>query len=201
MNREKTIKITNRSTGVTAYRVPDLDITRIFSPGETKIVTFGEIQSLSSTPGGMNLLYNSLIIRDEDAIREILPHVEIEYKYGKNEVKNLLQNGSLDALLDCLDFAPQGVLDLVKDVAVDIELNDYSKRNAIKEKTGFDVSAAIEIKNTKFDSGDADNQQKENTRRRRVSTEEAPKTKQRRVNTSSDKIVNNSASWQDVLKK
>ena len=53
--------------------------------------------------------------------------------------------GSLDALLDCLDFAPTGVIELVKSLAVSLEINDISKRNAILEKTGFNVTKAIEI--------------------------------------------------------
>jgi hypothetical protein len=54
-------------------------------------------------------------------------------------------NGSLDELLDCLDFAPVGVLGLIKDYAVKLEINDLSKREAIQNKLGLNVTAAIEI--------------------------------------------------------
>ena len=64
---------------------------------------------------------------------------------SKEDVKNLLLNGSLDSLLDCLDFAPAGVIDLVKDLAVKMEINDIRKRQAILEKTGFNVDKAIQI--------------------------------------------------------
>jgi len=64
--------------------------------------------------------------------------------------------GTLEQFLDCLDFAPESVLENIKDMAVNLPLNDVSKRNAIQEKLGFDVSKAIEIKNTKFDSGEED---------------------------------------------
>ena len=36
-----------------------------------------------------------------------------------------------------------GSIDLIKDLAVKIRLNDFNKREAIKAKTGFDVSAAL----------------------------------------------------------
>ena len=62
---------------------------------------------------------------------------------AEKEVKNLLEHGTLDALLDCLDFAPIGVLDLVKKIAVEIELNDIRKRNAIHNKLGFNIDVAI----------------------------------------------------------
>ena len=55
----------------------------------------------------------------------------------------LLRSGSLDAFLDALDFAPTGVIDLIKTFAVQLPLNDVEKCNALKEKTGFDVMTAI----------------------------------------------------------
>ena len=53
------------------------------------------------------------------------------------------KTGSLDAFLDCLDFAPVGVIDLLKKFAVSVPLADYEKRKALKEKTGFDVDIAL----------------------------------------------------------
>ena len=71
--------------------------------------------------------------------------VEPEYHYTIKDIENLLLNGSLDSLLDCLDFAPEGVIDTVKDLAVKLPLNDMSKRKAILEKTGFNVTNAIQL--------------------------------------------------------
>jgi DNA-binding transcriptional ArsR family regulator len=96
---------------------------------------------------GFKLLPNIKIVEEvEEAVKEILTDVEPEYFYTEAEIKQLLQHGSLDQLLDCLDYAPEGVISLVKNMAVDMKLNDVSKRDAIKDKTGFDVSKAIEIK-------------------------------------------------------
>jgi len=57
----------------------------------------------------------------------------------------LLQHGSLDEFLDCLDFAPEGVLDLIKEYAVTLPLNDVAKRQAILDKLGFNVTVAIDL--------------------------------------------------------
>ena len=62
------------------------------------------------------------------------------------DIKKLLQEGTLDELLDCLDFAPEGVTDLVKVIAVELPLNDVAKRDAILEKLHFNVTNAIKIK-------------------------------------------------------
>lgn len=55
----------------------------------------------------------------------------------------IMENGSLDEFLDMLDFAPIGVMDLIKKFSVSLPLNDIEKRRALKNKTGFDVNAAL----------------------------------------------------------
>lgn len=146
ISKDTILKVTNRNNGSTGYTVPDLGIHRHFSPNETKEITMDELRKLSYVPGGRYIIENCLVIHNEDAVREILTDVEPEYFYTEAEIKQLLTKGSLDQLLDCLDYAPEGVISLVKNMAVDMKLNDVSKRDAIKNKTGFDVSKAIEIK-------------------------------------------------------
>ena len=146
ISKDTILKVTNRSNGSTGYTVADLGIRRHYSPGETKEVTMEEMRKLSYAPGGRYIIESCLIIHNEEAVRELLTNVEPEYFYTEEEVKQLLTSGSLAQLEDCLDFAPEGVISLVKNMAVDMKLNDVSKRDAIKDKTGFDVSKAIEIK-------------------------------------------------------
>ena len=149
LNKNTRIKVKNRSTGSIGYAVPDLgNLRRRFVSGEIKEVTFDELQKLSYTPGGNYMLKNYLVIMDNnEAVQALIGGVELEYNYSKEDIKNLLLNGSMDELLDCLDFAPVGVIDLVKQIAVGIELNDLQKRQAILNKTGFSVDNAIKIKN------------------------------------------------------
>jgi hypothetical protein len=52
-------------------------------------------------------------------------------------------NGSLDQFLDVLDFAPDGVIDLIKRMAISMPLMDMNKRDALKKKTGLDVDKAL----------------------------------------------------------
>ena len=91
------------------------------------------------------MLKEFFILDNQAAIDELINGVEPEYYYTEEDVKTLLLTGSLDELKDCLDFAPEGVIELVKKVAVDIKLNDISKRKAIKESTGFDIDMAIYV--------------------------------------------------------
>ena len=62
---------------------------------------------------------------------------------SERDVANIIVNGSLDEFLDMLDFAPDGVMDLIKRMAISLPLNDYNKREALKKKTGLDVEAAL----------------------------------------------------------
>ena len=62
---------------------------------------------------------------------------------NEEQIKTMLISGSVDQLLDALDFGPDGVKDLIKSFAVSIPLRDIEKMAAIKDKTGFDVSAAL----------------------------------------------------------
>ena len=145
-NGNDLVKVQNRDNGSVGYTIPDLNnLHRTYQPNETKSITMDELRKLSYIPGGMEILRNYLVILDDEAREEILSDVEPEYYLTKDSVKQLLLEGTLDALLDCLDFAPSGVVDLVKDVAVEIELNDVKKRDAILNKTGFNVTNAINI--------------------------------------------------------
>ena len=148
MNKSTLIKVLNRDNGSVVYSIPEMNgLRRVFQAGETKQVTFEELQKLSYIPGGMELLKDSLVIKDnEEAIKLLLGHVEPEYSYNQNDIVKILKEGSLDEFLDCLDFAPEGVIDLIKNLAVQLPLNDVEKREAIFNKTGFNVDNAIRIR-------------------------------------------------------
>ena len=99
--------------------------------------------------------------------------VEPEYYMSEKDVAALITTGSLDAFLDALDFAPIGVIDLIKKLAVEIPMVDIKKRKALKEKTGFDVEAALKhIEEDKED--DSKTILKQNNGERRVKTEDVP---------------------------
>ena len=152
MNKDTMINVINKYNGTVGYDVPDLGVHRNFYPGEHKEVTFDELEKLSFAPGGNVILSEYLEIADKDALEAIFgKQPEPEYHYSRDDIKELMLTGSLDQFLDCLDFAPESVKEIIKDMAVDLPLNDVAKRDAIQEKLGFNVSAAIEIKNTKYD--------------------------------------------------
>ncbi len=157
INKDTLVQVVNKYNGTVGYDIPDLRIHRNFYPNETKEISFEELQKLSYSPGGDIILNEYLEITNEEVIRELFSkEPEPEYHYTKEDIKQLMQTGTLDQFLDCLDFAPESVKEMIKDMSVELPLNDVEKRNAVQEKLGFDVSKAIEIKNMKSDGEESD---------------------------------------------
>lgn len=149
MDGNKLISVRNRNNGSTGYSIPDRNITRLWNvPGEIKNIPFAELQSLQYVPGGEYILENLLIVEDDEALNALNMHVEPEYKYTEEDIKNILlsvDNDSLDRLEDFLNFSPAGGIDLAQKLAVELEIPDTRKRKMISEKTGLNIDNAIMI--------------------------------------------------------
>lgn len=175
------IKVTNRSRGSVSYTIPDMgNLQRKFAYGETKLIPAEEIRKLDWTPGGHILLRDHLIVENVELVEEILHEVEPEYNYTEDKIKDILLNGSMDEFMDTLDFAPEGVINLMKDLAVKLEIPDVRKRIAISEKTNSSVDNAIKINQL---SKAAEEDKEPETKQRRVQpTAAASAQPQRRTN-------------------
>lgn len=138
--------ITNRSNSWVVYTIPDRNIRREFNINETKRVPFQEVLDVSAQPGGRQLFHDCFFIHEPDAVKEAFNiDEEPEYFLTAEQIPSWMYSCSLDEFKDALDFAPEGVKDLIKRFAVENKLNDVSKRQAIKTQLGFDVDKAIEI--------------------------------------------------------
>lgn len=141
---EDMFNVKNRSTSVVVYRIPESNLRREWAPGEVKRISFGELEKLTYQPGGRELIANFLQIMENEVTDDLNVHREPEYNMSEEQVRDLILNGSIDAFLDALDFAPIGVIDLIKTMSVQLPITDMAKREALKAKTGFDVDKAIE---------------------------------------------------------
>ena len=146
--------VKNRSAGVAVYSIPEMGISRSFQPGETKQISAEELEKLTYRPGGMALLANFLQIIEPEAIAKVGLNPQPEYHMSEQDIMKLMQTGSIDEFLDCLDFAPPGVIDLIKKLSVSLPLTDIQKVSALKAKTGFDAAAALKhVMEEKEDDG------------------------------------------------
>jgi hypothetical protein len=177
---EDKVTIINRSSSTVVYSIPDLKVRRSFNAGARKEIPSDEIKALLMERGGYDLFMNNFVIygQSKDYIEKLIGKQEPEYFYTAEDVKKLLLEGTLDELMDCLDFAPDGVIDLVKKYAVELEINDIQKRKAIKDKTGLNITNVIKNK--------SETKEEKIEKIRRVgtsdeNTEEKPVEKKRRV--------------------
>ena len=96
-----------------------------------------------------NIMMQNSMGLEEDEITDITDDIdfyeELE-QVNTERVKNGEEPLTLEEFLDCLDFAPDGVKEIIKTMAVELELNDVAKRDAILEKLNFNVNNAIDIK-------------------------------------------------------
>ena len=179
MANNKICLVKNRSAGMVVYKIPEEGVRREFQPGETKKIAFTELEKLTYQPGGRTLIANFLQITDEKVTSDLNVHIEAEYYMSEEQVAELILNGELDVFLDALDYAPIGVIDLIKKYAISLPMNDLQKRDALLKKTGFDVTRALEnLRNEQ----QVDNADKENNA--------APATTSRRRTTTNYKVVN-----------
>ena len=165
------VNVTNRSGGRVIYRIPEHGIRREFEPNEAKKLPYQELVWLSYRPGGRNLMAKMLLIEAAEVTETLNIHTEPEYFMTEADVIKLLKDGSLDELKDALDFAPKGVIQIIKDQAVALPVYDTRKREAIQEATGFNVTAAIE--NSQPDEDEAPAESHTPTRRVQKNTEVA----------------------------
>jgi len=143
-NSDRKFSVTNRSGGRVHYEIPELGIkSRDYAPGETKTIGYNELEALSYMPGGLALIREYLLVQDQEVRQEIIGDVEPEYNMTAEDIKNLILKGSMDEWLDCLDFAPEGVIDLLRSLSIELPLTDTQKMAALKDKKNIDIALAI----------------------------------------------------------
>ena len=174
MENNKIYNVKNRSTGVVVYSLPEVGIRREFAPGETKKISYDELEKLTFRSGGRTLIQNYLQIQDIVATQNLNIRTEPEYFYSEKDIIEIMKNGSLDKFLDMLDFADVGVIDLIKKYAVELPMNDYAKMRALKDKTGFDAEAALRHNREDKEADSVENIS--TTAKRRVAIEEPAET-------------------------
>lgn len=173
---DELISVRNRNNGETWYQL-DNGIVRTFQRDEIKKVPFKELVELSYSQGGQALLEESLVIENKDALASLNMEVEPEYFYEESDIRMLLFDGTYDEFADFLDFAPDGAIEIAKDIAVKEEIPDVRKRDMLSEKTGLNINNAIMVNHIMDDE-----EKKEETKKeRRVKSAETETKSERRT--------------------
>ena len=147
MISETKIPVRNRTQGSVSYKLDSRLTARSWQKEGTVLYpTLEELKEVMMIPGGAYLLKNCLVIEDPEARLEVLgAEPEPEYLYGEKEIKTLLYEAEDEALLDCLDYAPQGVLELVRQYAIEKLPNSMAKIQAINEKFNINLTHMADL--------------------------------------------------------
>lgn len=162
------VNVKNRSNNTVIYSIPDGGVRRTFAPGEIKQIDVDELQKLTYQPGGPELLAGYLVVEDKKVLKRLMGIPQPEYWLDEQGVIKMLTMATLDEFLDCLDFAPPGVLEMIQQKAVQLPLNDNSKREAIKKALGFDVTAVIQHEREVKEAEEEENIEEAPEKKRRV---------------------------------
>lgn len=141
------VNVRNLVGHTVGYKIEEDNIRRIFQPYEEKKIKAGELRKLNYQYGGNVLLKNYLSVENSELSLEfgVSPDT-IEYNWTKEDVDRVLTTEPIEVLLDALDFGPDGIKNMIVNRAVDLEINDMAKREAIFNSTGFDVNNQIKFK-------------------------------------------------------
>lgn len=142
------VSIRNMVNHKVVYVLPDWNRKVVFEPFQERKIPAGELRALHYTTGGYNLLHNYLCVENADLKAEFeIPEDQIEYNWKLNDIKYLLLNNNslIESLQDALDFAPEGIREMIIDYAVIWKIPDSNKRKVISQMTGIDIDKQIEF--------------------------------------------------------
>lgn len=138
------VKVRNLVPHRVIYKLDEINRRVSFSGNEEKMIPAGELRLLHYSPGGSVLLKNYLNIDNKELRQEFGIDADvIEYDWTQADVDAALTTKPIEVLEDALDFAPEGVIDLIKNRAVALRIADMNKRELIYKATGADINNQI----------------------------------------------------------
>ena len=172
MTSTQYVQVKNLTGYPVVYNIPEDRIRRKFGGHETKNISYSELQKLYYQPGGEVLIKDFLQIQNKEIAKEFGVSEDLfehEYSWSQKDVDQVLLNGSLDQLHDALDFAPEGIVDLIIERAVMLKIADINKRNLIEKCTGKNINRMIGI--TEQLDEELQTEQPEKPKQRRVESQ------------------------------
>lgn len=148
INDTTLIPVRNMVNHRVVYTIPEEHKRVVFEPFQERKIRAGELRALNYTIGGSILLRNYLCVKSDDMRIEFnVPSDQIEYDWTKQDIKHvLLDNDALiEQLEDALDFAPQGIKELIVDYAVEWKIPDSNRRKIISKMMNVNIDEMIKF--------------------------------------------------------
>lgn len=160
------------------YTIPELNRRVVFEPFQEKKVPAGELRALNYAAGGEVLLHNYICVKSNDLREEFnIPSDQVEYDWTLEDIHRILEdlNTPIEELEDALDFAPDGIRELIVDSAVNWKIPDSNRRKIISKMTGVNIDKKIEF----LEMVNGDTEQDQIPTRRRLTKQEPEQTGRR----------------------
>lgn len=112
--------------------------------GEMEVMVV-DVRECSYDQGCRNIFRDYVQICNPELAKEFGIYEDvIEYNWGDKEITEALTTAPIEVLLDALDFAPDGIKEAIVDKAVELEIPDMDRREAISKALGVNVTNKIE---------------------------------------------------------
>lgn len=132
--------------------------------GEMEVMVV-DVRECSYDQGCRNIFRDYVQICNPELAKEFGIYEDVvEYNWGDKEITEALTTAPIEVLLDALDFAPDGIKEAILDKAVELEISDMDRREAISNALGVNVTNKID-----------------NARKSKTTTAATAKTAKRRV--------------------
>lgn len=167
---EQYVRVQNLTDSPVVYLLPEDNLRRVYQPYEEKNIQVKELRKVFWQPGGPALVQEFLQIKNKELAEEFGVDPETfahEYSWDKEKVDKVLLSEDIDVLHDALDFAPEGIIDLITSEAVALRIPDVNKRNLIQEYTGKDINQMISMQ-VQLEKALGDDKETDAPKRRRV---------------------------------
>lgn len=177
VNDTTQVPVRNMVDHKVVYVIPEQNRRVVFEPFQEKKISAGELRALNYSTGGQVLLHNYLCVLSKDMRIEFnIPEDQVEYDWTLKDIHRVLEDLStpIEELEDALDFAPEGIRELIVDCAVKWRIPDSNRRKVISRMTGSNIDKMIE-----FAEATEDAAEQPVRRARRLSKSEAPRTGRR----------------------
>jgi hypothetical protein len=143
---ETLIQVRNLMDHLVVYKDENTNTRRRFEKGSVIKIPAGEIRRMMYQKGTRILFHDYLCIENKELAAEFgITEDMVEYWWTEQDVDRVLTTGSMDELLDALDFAPDGIKEMIRRRAIELRISDMNKRTAIEKAFGFSVTKAIEL--------------------------------------------------------
>lgn len=143
---EKKYKVSSKYQGYLSVKEANTGIIRAFPYfGFEMRLSLTDLQNIAYAPGGRYILENRLLFEDPEIIELLQIHLEPEDRFTKENIQDLLKNGTDEQLQDALEFGSLGTKELIKDAAVEMKLPNTHKRKIISDSVGVDINKVIDF--------------------------------------------------------